>query len=214
MTFLVPAHPKIYHIVHVDKLPAILSTGALLCDAMIRPREPAGTTIGMEKIKQRRLKLILKTYPALHVGDCVPFYFCPRSVMLYLLHMKNHPDITYDGGQELIIHIVADLQCVVKWANENGKRWAFTDSNAGSFYFNDYCNMHELCKIDWNAVNATYWQDCRGKKQAEFLIEEKLPWELIEHIGVYSLKYDKKVSSALSSASHRPSVEVKRNWYY
>jgi CxxC-x17-CxxC domain-containing protein len=38
----------------------------------------------MNKIKERRLKLPLSSHFNLFVGDCVPFYFCPRSVMLYV----------------------------------------------------------------------------------------------------------------------------------
>jgi len=43
------------------------------------------------------------------VGDCVPFYFCPRSVMLYLIYQGNHPDLQYHGGQDLVLHLEADL---------------------------------------------------------------------------------------------------------
>ncbi|MBE7527723.1 MAG: DUF4433 domain-containing protein [Burkholderiales bacterium] len=35
---------------------------------------------GVAQIKQRRLTSCLNSYPDLRVGDCVPFYFCPRSV--------------------------------------------------------------------------------------------------------------------------------------
>jgi hypothetical protein len=45
-----------------------------------------GTTIGMDSIKQRRLTKSLNSHPDLRVGDCVPFYFCPRSVMLYNIY--------------------------------------------------------------------------------------------------------------------------------
>ena len=82
---LVPATPKIYHIVHVDRLSSIINDSFLWCDAEIVKRSPNGTTIGISGIKQRRLELTLINHPGLHVGDCVPFYFCPRSVMLYVV---------------------------------------------------------------------------------------------------------------------------------
>ena len=83
----VPAQPKIYHIVHVDRLPSIIADGYLWCDAEILRRVPPGTTIGMSSIKQRRLnELTLTSHSGLPVGDCVPFYFCSRSVMLYLIY--------------------------------------------------------------------------------------------------------------------------------
>lgn len=95
-----PAAPKIYHIVHVDRLPSIIMAGGLLCDAEIVRRAAAGsahgmgTTIGMGSIKHRRLtQLTLASHPGLFVGECVPFYFCPRSIMLYLIHRANHPEL-------------------------------------------------------------------------------------------------------------------------
>lgn len=78
----VPPNPKIVHIVHVDRLQSIISDGCLWCDSTVVERSSPGTTIGMNHIKQRRLSTSLRSYPELHVGDCVPFYFSPRSVML------------------------------------------------------------------------------------------------------------------------------------
>ena len=57
----VPDQPKIYHIVHVDRLPSVIAEGNLLCDAEIvrraaaNPAHGMGTTIGMSSIKHRRL---------------------------------------------------------------------------------------------------------------------------------------------------------------
>jgi ssDNA thymidine ADP-ribosyltransferase, DarT len=42
-----PAQPKIYHIVHVDRLASIVADGFLSCDAAMAKRANAGTTIGM-----------------------------------------------------------------------------------------------------------------------------------------------------------------------
>ncbi|MDR1542767.1 MAG: DUF4433 domain-containing protein [Clostridiales bacterium] len=162
---------KIYHIVHVDRLGSIVENGGLYADSEVRSHELAGTTIGMQKIKERRLLSPLASHPSLHVGECVPFYFCPRSVMLYMFERANSPDITYRGGQEPIIHLAASLNRVVAWADENRRRWAFTDSNAGSRYFNDYADVSDLDKIDWDAVRATQWSGRQDKKQAEFLLE-------------------------------------------
>ena len=120
-----PRHPKIYHIVHVDRLPSIVADGCLWCDAEVLRRAPQGTTIGMSNIKQRRLKeLTLSSHADLHVGDCVPFYFCPRSVMLYLMYQGNHPDLVYRAGQEPIIHLEADLHAAVDWAKRHKRRWS------------------------------------------------------------------------------------------
>lgn len=46
----IPDQPKIYHIVHVDRLASIIA-GGLWCDAEVVRRAPPGTTIGMNAIK-------------------------------------------------------------------------------------------------------------------------------------------------------------------
>ena len=150
-----PAEPKIYHIVHVDRLASIVADGALWSDAALQRRARPGTVIGMSAIKRRRLTNPVKCRPGLNVGDCVPFYFCPRSIMLYVLHMANSPELDYRGGQGPIVHLEADLHEAVAWADRNQRRWAFTLSNAGSGYFKDRCDLAELGEIDWEAGSGT-----------------------------------------------------------
>ena len=71
-----PDNPKIYHILHVDRMPSVIADGFLYSDAIIiNRRDPCGTEIGMSEIKRRRLKdLTLASHPGLHVGECIPFY--------------------------------------------------------------------------------------------------------------------------------------------
>lgn len=210
-----PDKPRIYHIVHVDRLPSILTEDRLWCDSEIVHRQPPGTSIGMGSIKHRRLsELTLASHPDLHVGDCVPFYFCPRSIMLYVIHQANHPELNYTGGQTPIIHFEADLRQTVRWAEEQGLRWAFTLSNAGARYFEDRCDLRQLGEIDWSAVDAEDWRQCKEGKQAEFLIEHQFPWNLVSRIGVYSQQIAQRVSGALRFSYHKPLVLVKREWYY
>ena len=161
---LVPMQPKVYHIVHVDKLASIVADGWLWCDAETTRQNSPGTSIGMPHIKQRRLGLALKSHPDLHVGQCVPFYFCPRSVMLHRISVRNS-DLTYRGGQAPIVHLEADLRQTVAWAGANRRRWAFTTSNAGSFYFEDYADLNDLAKVDWNACEPIIGQTSEGKSR-------------------------------------------------
>ena len=210
----VPEHPKIYHIVHANRLPSIINDKCLWCDAGIIQRRPPGTAIGMNSIKQRRLNNTLNSYPNLRVGDCVPFYFCPRSIMLYLIYQANHPELHYRGGQDPIIHLQADLHTVVAWAKKNSRRWVFTLSNAGANYFEDRKDLAKLQEIDWAAVQATDWQSCKEGKQAEFLLEHSFPLELVDKIGVKSEAGYYRVANALTANGRRPQIELRQDWYY
>jgi len=216
----VPARPKIYHIVHVDRLASIVADGAIWADSEMAQRNAVGTTIGMNNIKARRLnELSLSCHPDLRVGACAPFYFCSRSVMLYLIYRRNE-ELTYRGGQEPIVHLEADLYRAVQWAQEHHRRWAFTLSNAGAYYFEDRSDIARLNEINWDAVHARQWagagvaKSVKEGKQAEFLVETSFPWNLVERIGVYSAAYVHPASSAMANAAHRPQIEIKRDWYY
>ena len=72
---------------HVRRgLPSIIADGCLWSDAEVVRRVQIGgdigTTIGMSSLKEQRQTVRqLSSDPGLYVGQCVPFYFCPRSVM-------------------------------------------------------------------------------------------------------------------------------------
>lgn len=217
----VPERPMVYHILHVDKLASVLEDGCLWCDAVISSREGSGTQIGMSGIKRRRLEeLTLASHPGLFVGQCVPFYFCPRSVMLFMIHKGNHPNLDYRDGEGPIVHLEVDLHDAVEWARNTGQRWALTLSNAGSSYFEDRSDLAGLREIDWTAVGARSWagpgvsRQVKEKKQAEFLVEGHVPWSRVRRIGVRSEEIGRRVVSLLGGHVHRPPVEVKRDWYY
>jgi hypothetical protein len=167
-----PDQPKIYHITHVDNLPSILAEGCLVSDATIMARGGPARAVGMSGIKQRRLGLSVECHQGDYVGDYVPFHFCSRSVMLYLLYRGNHPELTYTGGQGPIVHLEANLYDVVAWADAQGRRWAFTLSNAGAYYAQFRSTLDQLDEIKWNAVSARDWSapDIKEAKQAEFLL--------------------------------------------
>ncbi len=216
----VPDQPKIYHIVHVDKLAAIAADGFLYSDAEMAQRPAIGTVIGMNKIKARRMtELYLASHPGLFVGSCVPFYFCPRSVMLYLIHMRN-AELAYKGGQDDIVHLVAYMHEAVAWAEQQERRWAFTLSNAGSYDFEDRADLAALPEINWDGVAARQWAGgtvdpaIKRGKQAEFLLEHSFPWHLIRGIGTKSDRVARLAAQALGNAGQQMAIRPKPEWYY
>lgn len=206
---------KIYHIVHVDNLQSVLQCGGLLSDAEVKRRGLAPRVIGLQNIKERRLRNPLPSAPGLMVGDCVPFYFCPRSVMLYFIH-KNPALIDCQGGQAQVVHLVAGLAETIAWAKANQRRWAFTTSNAGSFYFESYGDLADLGKVKWQAVAANDWAgpELKEGKQAEFLLESFAPWASFTEIGVYSEAVKEQVAAILTGQSTAPRISVRPDWYY
>ncbi|MFN9621993.1 MAG: DUF4433 domain-containing protein [Cyanobacteriota bacterium] len=212
-----PPNPKIYHIPHADRLPSVITDGFLYSDAIISRRDSGGTVIGMGEIKRRRLEdLTLASHPDLHVGECVPFYFCPRSIMLFMIYKRNHPNLLYTGGQDPVVHLEFDLKTVANWADGQKKRWAITKGNAGSRYFEDFGSLESLNELNWPAIQARQWNDpaVREHKQSEFLVEEQVAWHLVERIGVQNQGTRERVEVIVASSRHRPPVEIQSSWYY
>ncbi|NJL28205.1 MAG: DUF4433 domain-containing protein [Thermoanaerobaculia bacterium] len=213
----IPPFPKIYHITHVDNLSGIVAAGCLWSDSERIVRSADCRVVGMGSIKRRRLeRLVVRCHPGTMVGEYVPFYFCPRSVMLYILHMGNHPDLDYTGGQRAIVHLQADLRKTIQWASTEATLWAFTDRNAAVGYAGFYHRWSDLEMLDWRAIQATDFREPAVKegKQAEFLVYRRFPWSLVEGIGVVDSEMAKVARAETAEAAHRPKVQVERGWYY
>jgi hypothetical protein len=171
----------------------------------------------MSEIKQRRLtELNVDCHAGTKVGEYVPFYFCPRSVMLFILYKRNHPSLTYRGGQAPIVHLQADLDAVITWAEREGARWAFSDRNAGGHYASFFCQRGDFGNVSWAAVDAVDFRDANVKdgKQAEFLVHGSFPFQLVNHIGVQNAEVERQVAEAIAASRHRPAVSVTPEWYY
>ena len=212
-----PDKPKICHITHVNNLPGIIQADGLWSDAKRIELGLATNLIGMSRIKQRRLTEIeVNCHPGTKVGQYVPFFYCPRSIMLYILYRGNHDDIDYRDGQEPIIHLVADLDASIQWATANDVPWALSPTNAGARYATFFNQRDDFSQIDWQAVANRDFRDPAVKeaKQAEFLMFEWFPWTLVERIGVFDQNVERLVSNHLSLAPHRPPVRVENGWYF
>ena len=96
----------------MDRLSSVVRSEFLFSDAEARRESIGGTAIGISSIKRRRPRMPLRSRQGLCIGDCVPFYFCLRSVMLY---KANQGDLSFRGGQGPIVQLEADLGEAVAW---------------------------------------------------------------------------------------------------
>lgn len=202
-----PEHILIYHITDVANLPGLIADGTLLSDALMAMRNPE--IIGYDHIKKRRLKDIpVPCCGWRRVGEFVPFYFCPRSPMLFTLNKGNTGRPV--GCQKSVLHLVSTVAAGIA----TGKAWAVSSGNAGAFHTTFADKLEALDSLDWEAIRATQWQGKQHQKSAEFLVADTFPWTAIHEIGCQNSTIADKVRSLLVDAAHRPAVAVKTNWYY
>lgn len=202
-----PDQTFIYHITDIENLPSILANSGLRSDAAMAQHDP--TVIGYGHIKQRRMTEIrVDCCGGRFVGEFVPFYFCPRSPMLYTInrgHTGRPP-----GCQRTIVHLVSTLAAGIS----QNRPWAISDGNAGAFHTTFSAELSALAGLDWAAIRATQWNGRTHQKSAEFLLADFFDWSSFHAVGCYNNETALQVQNMLTHNILRPTVSVQSNWYY
>lgn len=202
----------IYHITHIANLMNIVNEGRLYCDR--RAPQYLLQNIAYLNLRQQRRQRAVPVEPHGTLADYVPFYFAPRSPMLYAIHTGW---VRQGLSQAEIIYLVTSVETVAR----AGKPFVFTDRHplsASPRFSNDLSHLNHY--VDWNVMHSKYWHDCPGypdrksRRQAEFLVYQQLEWRLIERIGVFDSARRDAVLQVLQRANHQPPVVVQREWYY
>lgn len=198
----------IFRIIHKRNLGFILEHGIVCRNG--QPQDANFTSIGTEDIIDKRDKKIVAILPGGTLSDYVPFYFAPRSPMLYSVH-KNEI-----CPQEEIVYLVSKLEKVM----ETELSFAFTDGHALMQFSQVYNSPEDLDKVDWEVMRAVYWNDTpedndkKRRRMAEFLVYEHFPVEAIGLVAVKNEQKKRQVEQILSKFGKNIPVKVYENWYY
>lgn len=204
----------IYHITHVDNLPAILAAGALWSDARLKAASATPKNIAHDHIKQRRERTSVSVAPHGVVADYVPFYFCPRSPMLYAF--KGGMVSSAAGAQQDILHLVFEAEALV----DSGLPCVHTDGNAASQPLRFFPGVSGFRSLRWDVIESWSWRDTpddndrKRSKQAEFLVHDAVPWSQVRSIGAMTESTRDRAIASLAAATLRPPVTLQPKWYY
>lgn len=208
------AEKPIYHITHINNLLSIIKSGGLYCCSRMRINGINHTNIAHQSIQDRRSSTDVPIPPYGTLHDYVPFYFAPRSPMLYTISKGNVAG--YEGGQHQVIHLVTAIDTL----DAAKIPFVFTDGHAIMFYTNFYNQLSDLDNVDWEIMKSKYWNDTpedgdrKRRRQAEFLIYNYLSWKYIYHIGVYNQEMAEQVSRIVRRFKHKPVIQIHKEWYY
>jgi len=204
----------IFHITHVRNLEPIIQHGGLYCDRMRAEQQLASVGIAHNHIKERRARRRVPTCWRGTLADYVPFYFAPRSPMLYSIHGGYVEQ--YREGQRPVVHLASSAESIAA----AGLAFTFTEGHAELAYSSFYDDLADLDKVDWQVMKSRWWNDTvedmdrKRRRQAEFLVHGFVPWELVTKIGVIDDGVAEEVNEILRRGVHRPTVVVKGSWYY
>jgi hypothetical protein len=198
----------------VDNLKSIIQCGGCLSNNEKQRLRIDHLNIAYNHIQERRASKLVPCGPGGSLHDYAPFFFAPRPPMLYTISRGNVE--CYKGGQESLIYLVTTAQLV----SESGCGWVFADGHGTMAFTGFYDNLAQLDQVDWDVMESHYWNDTNAdpdrkrRRQAEFLVKDRCPWELISEIGVQNRNIKKRVQEILENAAHHPVISIHTEWYY
>ncbi|MGL4178132.1 MAG: type II toxin-antitoxin system toxin DNA ADP-ribosyl transferase DarT [Dermatophilaceae bacterium] len=201
----------------IERLASVAEHG-LLADSVCVARGISGVALGNAGIKSQRAVRAVPCGSRGVVADHVPFYFAPRSPMLFTISRGNIS--TEAADQEQIIYLVTSTQQLVT----HGIPFVTTDRNAAlqhaTFREGDDA-LDGSGHVDWDLMRATMWNndpehypDRRERRMAECLVHQRVPWEVFLGVAVRSARAETTVDGTLATLGRSIRTRVRRDWYF
>ncbi len=172
-----------FRLTHIDNIPYVLRCGLVRAKSPLRDENYV--SIGDRQVIQLREERLVQGY---RLSDYLPFYFGPRSPMLYVIQHG------YNGVQrvapEQIVYCVVRIEDLVR----DGIDGIFTDGHALSA-LSSFFDMQKLSRVNdfvsWDDVYSMHWNvesdiDLKRRKEAELLINGDLQAQYIRGFVVYN----------------------------
>ncbi len=200
----------------IERLPSVIEHG-LLPDNVCRQRQITGVEIGYDHIKQRRALRVVPCGVGGTLADYVPFYFAPRSPMLYAI---TRGLVSAEAAcTEQIVYLMSSTQTL------RGAGLTLITSNRhaelGYAEMTDRDgDLDDSNFIDWPLMTARYWNntpddpDRKERRQAECLVHPHVPWQVIEGIATKTERARAQVEHTLGTAGLSTPVIVSADWYF
>lgn len=208
----------IYRMIHVNNLSLVLKDRYVYAKNFAPHSDECYCDIADKELQLKRgdTHVSLPPYGTLH--DYVPFYFCPRSPMMYRLYMS-------DEDQSDLIYLVTYVERVEAYKYD----FVFTNRHAISRGVEWYKSLRYLDTLDWACINDRSWgvdqpgyvgrpdvKERSIRKQAEFLVHRRAPLLLFRHIvtmderarSIVEEEFEKK------TLNFKIDIGVNPDWYF
>lgn len=209
-----PNPTYLYHFTHVEHLPSLVDHG-LLSDTGAQQHQLVQVDVGDQRVKERRRRRSVPVAPWGVVADYVPFYFAPRSPMMYKIHKGSVP--TYDKGCDDLVYLVTTVERLMA----EQLSLVFTDRNAAmsvAAFTNDLAEMEHM--IDWPLMRARMWHntaeepDRMERRMAECLVHQHVPWTAFTEVVTKTPACARLAGKFLAMVGAEVCVRVVPGWYY
>jgi hypothetical protein len=181
---MIPRPTPILHLTVGTNLDRIAAEGEIRCTTDLRAEGVAYGSIALPHIQDRRARTIVPCGPGGCLHDYVPFYFAPRSPMLFLIKQGGVAGV--DARQARLVYLVSTVEAVRAAALP----FVLTDGHGTMALTDFFADPDRLDRIDWPLMRAQYWRDTvedgdrKRRRQAEMLVHRRVPWSLVHTIVV------------------------------
>lgn len=203
----------IYHFLPIETLQAVLASGELLSHNRVQ----SVSTVSNPGIQANRAMMLAPDPPGGTLHDYVPFYFGPRSPMLFQNATGRVP--SFQGDQRDLVYCVSSVARI----QASGRPFFFTDGHAVVAITQRFTDVADLDKVDWPVTQARIWNDTREdndrqrRKQAEFLVQDSLPVSALFGFAVADEDRARDVRELLKGYPNHTfeiPARVRLDWYY
>jgi hypothetical protein len=189
-----PIPTRLFHISAIANLPAICVAQELLSKNLGAAAGINYQNIAHAGAQGARAQRAVPNPPGGLVHDFVPFYFAPRSPMLFAINKGAVAGC--DWRQENILHFETTVSAVA---------WDLITEQP---------RLDGFCQYWQNNISNPRYVDRMERRQAEFLVKDRVPLTQITRIGVFDAVKQHEVETILAQYGVYLPVEVMRAWYF
>jgi hypothetical protein len=218
-----PDDVPLFHITAIQNLPGIVASHGLWPKASLGKHGIAYADIAYQSIQSRRSVKQVTAGPGGVIHDYTPFYFAPRSPMLFSINNGNVPDCNYK--QDDIVHIRTTIGRV------KHRGFVFYNFNAATSFAKCFDDLEKLGEINWPLFfeppqldgYCRFWHNIHSNeryvkrmetRQAEFLVHGHVPLDLIEEVVARTPAIASNVENILRSHGWNVPVRSQPLWYF
>lgn len=223
---MLPPNPvRLFHITAIANLPGILAAGSLLAKNQTIAAGIQYQNIAYQGAQTNRSQKPAPNPPGGTLHDYVPFYFAPRSPMLYTINRGNVPGCQW--RQADIVHLETTVDLVL----QTGSPFVFYDRNATLAFSQAFTDLAHLSRVAWDLLTepptldgfCRFWNnipanaryaDRMERRQAEFMVKDRVPLQHLLKVGVISETQAATVRALCLREGVTLPVEVKPDWYF
>lgn len=211
----VPRPVRVMHFTHLSNIPSVLKRDGLLSHKQASIHCQADISDPGVQGKRAVKQVPIGAGGTLH--EYVPLYFAELSPMLY----KRTFDFgTSPGVQHQPLEFVY-LVTTAREIHAAGLRYVFTNAHPLSKLAEFYAEHRDINQLHWQVLQAPVWNNDpnkaphrRTQREAEFLVHECLPWELVTYVVVHSVQVKIALESMMTTHSRTKPIHVNPRWYY